>query len=48
MQARGFKVFRYTGTEIIKTPFFIASEIIGFVCGRDQQELQSVIDEYLD
>lgn len=31
LQAAGFKVFRFTGTEILKDPFEVAAEIIGFV-----------------
>jgi len=31
MQSLGYKVFRYTGSEIVKEPYRVASEIISFV-----------------
>ena len=32
LQRKGYKVFRYTGKEIIEDPFKIAQEILKFVC----------------
>lgn len=45
-QKKGYKVFRYTGSEILKRPYEIATEILNFVDG----DMGSILtpQEYLD
>lgn len=40
-QMKGYKVFRYTGKEIIDNPFKIACEILAFISNDDTEELYS-------
>lgn len=37
-QKNGYRVFHFTGSEIIKNPFFCASEVLEFLTGRNLLE----------
>jgi len=45
-QMKGYKVFRYTGKEIIENPFKIACEIFGYLGSESAEELYSWFKEY--
>ena len=45
LQSRGYKVFRFTGREIIKDSFDCAAEVIAFLTSQDLKEIRgSIID----
>lgn len=47
LQKEGYKVFHYTGAEIVKNPFTAAAECLAFVTGDSEEELmKNVRGEY--
>lgn len=45
-QVKGYKVFRYTGKEILEDPFKVACEIVGFLTEQSPKNLYKYIVEY--
>ena len=48
LQKKGFKVFRYTGSEIVRDPFAAALECIAYLIGADERDLAEVLITYGD
>jgi very-short-patch-repair endonuclease len=48
MQKLGFRVFRYTGSEIVKDPFVPAAECLSFATGDDFEEMLIIAKEYFE
>lgn len=46
LQKKGFKVFRYTGSEIVRDPFAAALECIAYLIGADERDLAEVLNTY--
>ncbi len=46
LQAKGYTVFRFTGSEIVKEPFRVAAEVISFLTGHDVENLQYSVENY--
>lgn len=44
LQSHGYKVFRYTGSEIVKEPMRVAKEIVAFVIEQDIEDLLDTCD----
>lgn len=40
LQSAGFKIFRFTGAEILSTPFDVAAEILKHVTGFEKLKIQ--------
>lgn len=48
MQCQGFKVFRYTGSELLKDPFTLCAEIINYLTGSDHVSFNNKQSENMD
>ena len=46
IQKEGFKIFHYTGSEIVKNPFMVASEALSYICPISNKNLLKSIDIY--
>jgi very-short-patch-repair endonuclease len=46
MQSLGYKVFRFTGSEIISTPMDIAIDILSFVTGKNKEEMSGEMGNF--
>lgn len=46
MQKLGYKVFRYTGSEIVKDPFAAAIECVSYLTGHSENDLLELLDVY--
>lgn len=46
-QIQGYKIFRFTGKEIIENPFKVACEIIGYLTDQDADELYTGCKEFM-
>lgn len=46
MQKLGYKVFRYTGAEIVKDPFSAAIECVSYMTNSDEAELCELLETY--
>lgn len=47
MQKLGYKVFRYTGSEIVKDPFASAIECVSYLTNSEDEELRALLDTYM-
>lgn len=45
-QVKGYKVFRFTGKEILEDPFKVACEVVGFLTEQDPVQLYEYAMEY--
>ena len=46
MQKLGYKVFRYTGAEIVKDPFAAAIECVSYMTNHDEDDLRDLLDAH--
>lgn len=47
LQKEGYKVFRYTGKEIIEEHYRVAAEIVGYLTHSNPEELLMMLEEFI-
>lgn len=46
LQRHGMKVFRFTGSDIVKDPYLCAAEVVAALTGRTEQEALTGLEEF--